>query len=400
MNPFNLIALPVPAVSFLLFVAWSVPFAAAADEVAPAPEEHENRSRFSYGENGLQYDSSNGDTSLWFGVRLQARYTSVDADAAPRVDEYDLNRGRLKLGGHVLNPRFTIYSEYDFTKSTLLDYRATYQFSDAFRLRAGQWKSEYNRERIDSSGNQQFVERSDATYWFTIDRQEGLVGSGRIGAGKRYDSSYWFGILSGTGRGGSLSDAAGLWLGRYQWNFTGTVLPFSQSDLQRGKPAGSVALAFVSGRSNYTRFSGEGGGQLPGYGAGVDNQYEIQQVLLETAWQGRGFSWQQELHWKNIRDRQSGSTQKLVGGYAQAGYFFHERWSFVPAPLELAIRYTGIDSDGVVAPDFLSEVTLAANWFFDGHRNKLSADVSAISQQLEPGLGDATRLRLQWDVSF
>ena len=126
----------------------------------------------------------------------------------------------------------------------MLDLRATYAFADWLKIRVGQWKSEFNRERIDSSGKQQFVERSVVTPWFTIDRQQAIMASGRIGKGSRGDTSYWFGRLSGAGRGGDTSDADGLWLARAQWNFNGRVPGFSQSAIGRpDKPAGSVAEA-------------------------------------------------------------------------------------------------------------------------------------------------------------
>jgi phosphate-selective porin len=105
----------------------------------------------------------------------------------------------------------------DIVDSRLLDLRATYKFADWLSIRIGQWKSEFNRERIDSSGKQQFVERSVATPWFTIDRQQGVVASGRVARETRADTSYWFGWLSGAGRGGDTSEADGLWLARVQF---------------------------------------------------------------------------------------------------------------------------------------------------------------------------------------
>ena len=116
-------------------------------------------------------------------------------------------------------------------------------------------------------------------------------------------------------------------MARYQLNFSGRVLGFSQSDIgKREDAAGSVALAFVDGESKYTSFSGQGGGQLPGFSDGDPDQYSIRQLLLETAWQGHGFSWQQESHWKKITDRVNGAERKLIGGYMQAGMFFSEIW--------------------------------------------------------------------------
>jgi phosphate-selective porin OprO/OprP len=362
---------------------------------------------FSYGPRGLQYASADGNNFLWFGVRLQTRYSNQkiltdETPGAPLDEGSDivLNRGRLKLGGHLIRPAFTVYSEYDFTVNRLLDLRATYQFTDWLSIRAGQWKSEYNRERIDSSGAQQFVERSVVTPWFTIDRQKGLMASGRFGKGQPYDSSYWFGRVSGAGRGGDLDDADGFWVGRYQWNFTKTVLPFSQSDITRRKPAGSVAAAFVKGKSAYTSFSSAGGGQLPGFTDGLPGQYQIEQFMLETAYQSGGLSWQQELHWKRVNDRVNAKSQRLVGIYLQTGYFFHERWQGFPEPLELAVRYTYVDPNRELKSDYIREGTIVANWFFNGHRNKLTADLSRVRRNLAPETDSYALLRLQWEFSF
>ena len=392
---------PVIALCILALVVGS---ATSAAESGGRSED----SRFSYGPKGLQYESDDGNNFLWFGVRLQTRLSNstIRQDLLPGepIDtnsDITVNRGRLKLGGHLVSPRFTVYTEYDFTADILLDLRATYAFSDWLSIRVGQWKSNYNRERIDSSGAQQFVERSVATPWFTIDRQKGVMASGRIGKGKPYDSSYWFGRLSGAGRGGDLSDADGFWLARYQWNFMGRVLGFSQSDIGKRKDAaGSIAIAYVDGESSFTSFSSSGGGQLPGYVDGEPDQYSIRQFMIETAWQGGGFSWQQELHWKLIRDRVNGTEQKLLGGYLQAGMFFREIWPAVPEPLEFALRYGNVDIDRNTSGDVEREYTAAANWFFQGHRNKLTADVSYVERRLAPENDTNIRFRLQWDWSF
>jgi hypothetical protein len=377
---------------------------ARAEEPAAKPSD----SKFSYGKQGLQFDDGTGNNFLWFGVRLQTRWanTKVTEDTLPGApvsesSDIGVNRGRLKLGGNLVRPSFTFYTEYDLVGSRLLDLRATYKFADWLSIRVGQWKSEFNRERIDSSGKQQFVERSVVTPWFTIDRQQAIMASGRLGKGGRGDTSYWLGWLSGAGRGGDTSDADGLWLARAQWNFTGNVLGFSQSALKRPEqPEGSVAIAAVTGRSGFTAFSSKGGGQLPGFVNGEPDQYRLQQVMLETAYQHRGFSWQQELHWKTVDDRVSGETRRLIGGYAQAGMFFSEVLDAFPEPLELAVRVARVDPDRSLPGDTEKEFTLGANWFFQGHRNKLTLDLSRVIRREAPETDTSNRIRFQWDWSF
>ena len=365
-------------------------------------------SKFSYGSRGWQFDDGSGNNYLWFGVRLQTRWSNSELtqDALPghpvsSDSELKVNRGRFKLGSHLVAPEFTVYSEYDFVDNRLLDLRATYAFTDWLSVRVGQWKSQYTRERVDSSGAQQFVERSVVTPWFTLDRQKGVMFSGRIGKGSRLDTSYWTGLLSGAGRGGSFSDADGLWMTRLQWNVTGEVLAFSQSALQRFKTGrGSVAIAAVTGHSRYTSFSSAGGGQLPGFEPGESNQYYLRQWLFETAWQKGGFSWQQELHWKAIDDQVSGRKRRLVGGYAQAGMFFAELFTSFPQPLELAARYARVDPNDNLSNDVEKEAVLVANWFFNGHRNKLTMDIARVVRRLAPETETDIRIRIQWDWSF
>ena len=315
--------------------------------------------------------------------------------------DFALNRGRFKLGGHLLSPNLSVYSEYDFPTERLIDLRTTYQFSERLSLRIGQWKTEFNWERRDSSGEQQFAERSIVTPWFTIDRQQGAVFSGRVAADSAIDSSYWVGWISGAGRGGSLSEADGLWFGRYQWNFTGELLEFSQSDIgRRSKGAGSIAVAYVDGRTGFTSFSSAGGGQLPGFEDGAPDRYRLTQVVFETAWQKDGLSWQQEFHWKRIIDRQTGVDREITGGYAQFGAFVSRFYPSAPEPLELAVRVAAVDPDDDIEADFERELSLVGNWFFNGHRNKLTADIARVRRQYVPETDSRTRIRLQWDWSF
>jgi len=373
--------------------------------ICPAAEpEAGAKSPISYGSKGLEFRTRDDNTSLWLGLRFQVRFTDlIDPEArdADRDEEFSLNRGRIKGGGHLFRPWLDIYSEYDFVDDRLLDFRVSFTLKDWIHVRGGQWKSDFSRERIDSSGKQQFVERSIANYWFTVDRQLGGSIFGRLQPEGKLDSSYWIELLSANGRGGSWENDDYMILGRYQWNPLGRVLPFSQSDLeQRENPAASVAVAGVFARSAFTRYSSSGGGQLPGYEGGESGQYEIRQLLLETAYQGYGASYQQELHWKEIDDRIESTTRRLWGGYVQGGYFLHESWPVVPKPFELAGRFALVDPDLPGISSLQMEYALAANWFFNGHRNKITIDLSYVELDIPGEDPYQARFRVQWDVSI
>ena len=370
--------------------------------VAPAGAE----SGWAYGSRGLEWAGESEGTYLWLGLRAQPRHSSyegarsepggVNADTGT---ETEVNRARYKIGAGYRGLA-TAYHEYDLRDSRLLDLRATWVANPKFKLRAGQWKAEYNRERIDSSGKQQFVERSISTYWFTIDRQWGAMTSGRAMKGARGDANWWAGVLGGVGRGNSSDGGRPMLMSRWQWNYTGEPLPFSQSGLKRYTSArGSLSFAAVTNDSRYTRFSSAGGGKLKGYDEGRDNQYRVNQAMQEWAWQRGGLSFQQELHWKSIRDRVNGGTRHIVGGYLQGGWFPAERWDMVSPSLELALRaaYVRPDSESDIDEQ---EYTVAANWFFNGHRNKISADLSYLSGDDNGREKSEYRFRLQWDISI
>ena len=367
----------------------------------------EESAGWDYGVNGWQWSDPHSGSFVWLGLRFQSRYSTrideplVSDDLRREGDEgLTLNRARYKIGGG-LGRHFTFYHEYDLRNGQLLDLRATWKPASWFNLRVGQWKPEFNRERVDSSGKQQFVERSITNYWFTIDRQNGVMTSGRLAPGQRADSSWWLGVLHGNGSNTSGDGSRPMWLGRYQWNFHGEVLPFSQSALKHYSDArGSLAFALVSNASRYTRFSSSGGGQLPGYEDGTDNQYRIEQLLQEFAWQHGGWSVQQEFHLKKISDRIIGGSTRVSGGYLAAGWFPSSSYTNWPSALEFAVRVALVTPYADADLHENKELTFGVNWFFNGHRNKLTSDVSRL--KIDDPMGETLdwRFRLQWDVSL
>ncbi len=363
---------------------------------------------------GLEITSGDGNYRAHIELRFQGRFSHpFDSDprdagdfAAPEESTFEVNRGRLKIGGHAYRPWLGYYLEYDFPSSRLLDFRLTLSKLEWLQLRVGQGKAIYSAERVVSSGKQQFVERSIVNREFTLDRQQGVQLFGRLLEGTPGDSWYWLGVFSGNGRGAGNDDDHLMWMGRYQWNFLGRDPKFSMSDVERhSRPAAYLALAAATNRSAFTRFSSAGGDQLDGFEDGEPGRYDVDQWLAELAFKRRGFSLLSEYHEKRIEDLfatdPDAARTRLEGGYLQAGYFFHEILSKVPEELELAARWAFVDPDASRSDDRRHELTLAVNWFFAGHRNKLTLDASRLSLEVPGGAELAeNRIRLQWDVSF
>jgi phosphate-selective porin len=393
----------------LLLAVLLGPAVGLAQEAEPDTVPDAPAIRIGHGDKGFEFETGDGRFLLQLQARLQFRI-SYPFDTDPVTfqeftDNDDLSfavrRARLKVGGHAFEPWLKYYFEYELANTALLNFEAKVEKLKALSLHVGQWKVEYNRERLISSGRQQTADRSILTYPFTIDRQQGVSLYGRLRGGGAADFSYWAGVFSGNGRGERGDDEVPMWTGRLQWNAFGRPVPFHGSDLERTEdPALIVALAGATNRSPYTRFSQAGGGQLPDFDDGTEGQYRVNQAVLETALMWKGISWQQELHWKEIDDRVNGGTTELLGNLVQLGYFFGEILSFVPPQLELAGRYALYDPDRDAEKDNQQELTFAANWFFHGHLNKLTAEISYLDYELGDVVRDGTRFRLQWDVSF
>jgi len=401
------VSIPRIAMAVWLSSLLLLPYSSAAESREDSNESGERKTVWY--ENGLNLESSDGRYRAHIELRGQFRFSDIDLDSDsgigdPQKDnsELELNRARFKLGGHVYWPWMDYYTEYDFVNDVLLDLWVEPTPSEVIGFRIGQYKVPYNRERFDSSGKQQFVERSVVTPPFTLDRQLGITALGRVFGDRAIDSSYWFGVFRGNGRGGSSDDDdKPLVFGRWQWNMFRRVLPFSQSDIKRHpKPTGSLAFAAASNRSAFTRFSSQGGGQLPGYESGRDGQYDVDQAMGEFAFMHRGLSVQSEYHWKQIDDRLNDTRTDLTGFYAGTGYFFSEYIEWVPEPLELIARYARVRPDDPQITPKQTELSFGGNWFFNGHRNKLTLDVTRLRESTDVASSAFWGIRLQWDVSI
>lgn len=371
----------------------------------------------SYGSKGFEFKTDDNKFSMAIQNRLQFRYASP-FDSDPRSlanleqdqSSFMVRRARTKLSGHAYWSWLKYNFQYDWSQPVLRDFNLELtKFSEA-SLRLGRAKVIYNDERVTSSGKQQFVNRSIVNDIFTVDRQQGAQVFGRLFPKEWYDFSYAVGVFSGQGVGErNNDDDKMMYSARLQWNFLGDELAFSQSDIEfHTKPAASFAVAGMTNTSRCTAFETDSNScrALPNFKVGAAGQYEVNQAMEEFRFKWRGFSLQHELHLKNVDDQFAAanldSTTDLMGGYVQAGYFPHDLIPLVPKQLEFAMRYAAVDPNINIDNDRQQEFTGAMNWFFSGHNNKLTFEVSHLTvedphKNIEKG---EERARVQWDISF
>ena len=401
----------------------------AIDEAVEERVAKESPVKASYGSSGFRLETRDGNFQTNLQWRAQFRYSNpfgsdprqLEDFADETTSSFEPRRLRMKIGGHGFQPWIKYYFEVDLqpardvdadpttSGARVIDWRIDLAKWSWGGLRLGQWKIDLNRERVDSSGRQQFVERSIVNRVFTIDRQIGLQFRGRLFEGSPADLRYYAGVFNGEGRSSRNNNDNHLYMGRLQWNFLGRDLAWRQTDVEyTEKPTGSFAIAGYRNKGPCTRWSSSGCGSLDGFASPIvaaDDQFAIEQAVQEFAFKWRGLSIQQEWHRKFIDDRVVGDRSDLTGFYFQTGYFFHHLIDAIPAPLEFAARYAFVQEPNETDRTFdneREELTLGANWFFSGHNNKLTLDYSRLT--IDDGLVNLTdhdnRIRLQWDVSF
>jgi phosphate-selective porin len=370
----------------------------------------QSKQLLSYGKKGFVFQDKTGNYLMNLEFRGQFRL-AYPSDTDPiSLNDYQkeqvylgIRRARLKVGGHAYRPWMKYYLEYELFSSNLLDFRIMFEKLPWLKFKLGQWKVQYNRERIISSGKQQTVERSILTRPFTIDRQQGVSVYGNIAGRGAANFNYWISVFMGTGRGSTTNDDDHMmYMMRLQWNPMGRVLKFSGSDLEDHQKLNMLlAIAGVTNQSPYTRFSQSGGGQLEGFEEGEPGQYRVNQLMQETAGKYRGFSWQQEFHYKQIMDNKNMTTTEMVGNLIQAGYFAGNLFSFIPKKIEIYARYAFYFPNLNDKDDHDDEVSLGINWFLSGHRLKLTAETSYLSTGIDSEkLYSGWRYRVQLDISF
>lgn len=403
---------------------------AALDEQLAQPKEKKGfvPADVSYGKNGFEFRTENDKFSLAIQNRIQARYAEP-FDADPRTLD-DLNRdqrsfmirrARTKLTGHAYAPWLKYYLQYDWSQPVLRDLNLTIDKYPWAQLRVGRGKVTYNNERVTSSANQQFINRSIVNDVFTVDRQQGLELRGRLFPETWHDLTYYAGVYTGLGVGERTNDDDNLmYSGRLQWNVMGGEMKFSQSDLDfMEQPALNISFAANTNQSKCTAFETDSRScrrlvdpgvpnryrdpALSGAAGAQNGQYKIDQLMEEVNFKWKGFSLLHELHYKRIRDTLNNDEEtKLLGGFIQAGYFPNGWIDSIPRNFELAGRYAIVDMDTDRSNDRQTELSAVINYFLEGHFNKLSLQISRLTVE-DPVIvrkEAENRIWAQWDFTF
>jgi phosphate-selective porin OprO and OprP len=345
---------------------------------------------------GIEFIGKDSLFSMRIQFRMQNRaafLTRDDKDFSAGSYEFRVRRLRLKLEGFVYSPKLTYKIQLAFSRGDM-DWDMTQESQvntsvnivrDAvvyfepwkdLKFGFGQTKLPGNRQRVISSGDQQFADRSIVNATFTIDRDFGFFGS--------YKRNYFTvsaSLTSGEGRNSSGSNSGLSYTGRIE------ALPFGafadKNDYQEGdlareqKPKLSIGASY-----NFNDDAVRAGGQL---GRDLYTKTDMETFSLDLLFKYKGFALYSEFMQRNCSNpitytSDTLSIQPIYAGYGflqQVSYLFKSNW-------EVALRYAEVTPFSSVYnnPDFTSinlkknqEFQLGVTKYFYGHRVKVQGNL-------------------------
>jgi len=367
---------------------------------------------------GLRVMAEDSTFSLKMGVRFQTLYLGVlNLDTDKWNDRFLVRRARLKFDGFALSPKLQYkfqlgFSNRDtgggqnnqsgFTSRIIMDAVLKWNFSNNWFLWIGQTKLPGNRERVISSQDQQFVDRSLLSSHFNIDRDIGFQLRHKDAIGPRGVLKEAFSFSTGEGRDIIVAN-----IGGYDYTFRLEYLPFGEftnkgdyfsADLSRERsPKLAVAASY-----DFNDGAGKQRGQLGFYmidSLGNQITNDLHTLFLDAILKFNGFSFQVEYAHKTAAEDIIASTEfgelkyfTGTGFFLQGGYLFDNK-------LELGLRYANVRADSRIYSGINDSdgYTLGVSRYFSGHNLKVQSDITYRERRLG---SDFLEFRLQFEIAF
>ncbi len=357
---------------------------------------------------GVNFYAPDSSFSMKTRFRFQTLYIGeYDTKTNDFDDRFLTRRFRLKFDGFAISndlvykvelalsnrdQRSGHNPEFGETANIILDAALKWNFANNWSLWFGQTKLPGNRERVISSQNLQFVDRSLVNSRYNLDRDLGiqLHRKSRVGNGIIKQA---FSISMGEGRNVITRNPGGghQITGRIEFLPLGEFTSkgdYSSSDLKReASPKLSIG---VTGDLN--RNAVRQRGNLGSFNIDASGEYittDIRTFISDLMFKYKGYSLMSEYVFRNVDDNLSlfGVGEGFV---VQGGYLFPRDW-------EIAMRYTNIN--GFANSLFLDveEYTVGFSRYIKGHNLKAQTDLSL---QQSPGTSDILIYRIQFEIAI
>lgn len=334
---------------------------------------------------GIQYASEDSTFYVNFRFRMQSRlkYTSVAGNDLS-VDEFEarIRRLRLRMDGYLYDPKLSYSIQLAFTRgdqdfddtgvpNIVRDAVIFYNFSDDFYISFGLNKLPGNRQRVTSSGSQQFAERSLVNANFNIDRDFGIKAYLSKNLGEM-PINMAAALTTGEGRVANATDDGLAYTGRVEFLPLGEFTnggDYSEGDLEReSRPKLSIGGGY-SYNARTTRSRGQTGKFL-------HSPLTLKTTFLDAIFKYSGWAYQAEFMKLDV-DRPI--TVDAAGEnpiYAFKGQGLNQQLSYLISDeegYEVAARHTLIKPHADISPfqKQVEVIELGLTKYFRAHRLKL-----------------------------
>lgn len=351
---------------------------------------------FTKPQKGIEMVAKDSLFSLRFQFRIQNRaamMTRSDEDLPAESYEFRVRRLRMKFEGFVYSPKLTYKIQLSFARgdmdwdgsqestvntsvNVVRDAVVYYEPTESLKFGFGQTKLPGNRQRVVSSGDQQFADRSIVNATYTIDRDFGFFAH----YGNKFLNVYGA-LTSGEGRNTNQSNSGLCYTGRVE------VLPFGkftgkndyvEGDLEREqKPKLSIGATY-----SFNDDAVRAGGQLS---RDLYGKRDIGVLSVDALLKYKGFSFYNEFMQRDCSNpitynSDTSALSTIYTGYGfltQAGYLFKNNW-------EVAARYAQITPFSSVYENTVftsvnekqqQHIQLGLTKYLYGHRLKIQANL-------------------------
>lgn len=355
---------------------------------------------FSFGKGvGITTPDSLYNLNIRFRIQNRVGFTTL-ANRSLNVDEVEarVRRLRLRLDGFFYDPKLTYVIQLSFTggdisgfqpdgfPNIIRDAMIFYRVNKRWTIGFGQTKLPGNRQRVNSSGDLQLVDRSIVNAIYNIDRDFGLQAFYKV-----FRDRDWLllrgAITSGEGRNWISTSNGGL-----SYTLRGEFYPFGEftsggayfeGDLLM-EPTPKLMLGIGYNLNDDIQRTG---GQL---GEMLFETRDLSNLMADVILKYRGWAFQAEYLKRIVNDpitRDAANPDNIAvifkgdGINLQGSKFFPSNWEFV-------LRYSYVRPDAKIYHfvNRVQEYTLGINRYVRGHRLKLQMDLSLNRNIFESGM--------------
>lgn len=359
---------------------------------------------------GIQYTGDDSTFYINFRFRMQSRlkYTSLSGDNFSSENlEARIRRLRLRMDGYIYNPKLSYTIQLGFTRgdqdsddtdvaNIVRDAVIFYNFTDNFYIAFGQNKLPGNRQRVNSSGELQFAERSLVNATFNVDRDFGIKAyySPKIGS---VPVHFKGAISTGEGRVANTTDDGLAYTGRAEFLPLGAFTnggDYYEGDLEYEE---SPKLS-VGGGYSFNDRTMRSGGQTGKY---LASPLSLKTSFYDAIFKYRGWAYQVEYMKRDVDDPITTDAEgepiyafKGQGVNQQLSYLLNRKLGY-----ELATRYTWIrpHRDIQTFEQQTEVVELGLTKYFRAHRLKLQLNTH---YQVKDGVYDTGHEGNNWGGTF